>query len=38
MGDRHSTTHLRAWLQRGILVSQQAIASLDQRFQARNWC
>jgi hypothetical protein len=37
MGDRHSTTHLRRWLQRRILVSRQAIASLDQRFQARSW-
>jgi hypothetical protein len=37
MGDRHSTTHLRAWLQQRLLVSQQTIASLDQRFQARSW-
>jgi len=29
LGDRHSATDLRTWLQRGILVSQQAIASLD---------
>ena len=31
MGDRHSTTHLRPWLQQRFLVPQQAIASLDQR-------
>jgi len=31
MGDRYSTTDLRPWLQQRLLVSQQTIASLDQR-------
>src|ERR1017187_5200024 len=37
LGYRHSTTHLRPWLQRRLLVSEQAIASLDQRSLDCSW-
>lgn len=37
MGDWHSITNLRPWLQQRLLVSQQTNASLDQRPIACSW-